>query len=445
MLAVGQNEAERIEFVFNAIREHQGSEEYKTAKDAELYYKHQNPTIMSYQKHVYDQFGRSVPDIWSPNNKIASNWFNYFVTQGVSYLLGNGVSFSKDETKQKLGADFDHEVEQMAVFAKNGGVSFGFWNLDHVEVFPLTEFVPLYDEMTGDLAAGVRFWQLGAEKPLRATLYEANGYTEYIKKDGNQPQMLEEKRSYKVKTRRTAAEGRIAVAEENYDRLPIIPMWNINKQSELVGTRGTIDAYDLMISGLVNNVSAGEFLYWVLKNCDGMSDADISRFIGQMVTSHFAKADNTDEGSSIEAHKAEAPFQASAEALDRLERQLYIDFMALRVSDISSGNRTATEIQAAYEPLNQKTDQFEFCVTEFVKGILRVAGIDDEPSYTRSQLSNRSETLEAVLQAAQYLDEEYITQKILTVLGDADKLEDVLRRKLEENAARYSITEVIEA
>ena len=60
-------------------------------------------------------------------------------------------------------------------------------------------------------------------------------------------------------------------------------------------------------------------------------------------------------------------------------------------------------------------------MTEFINGILALAGIDDEPTYTRSQMSNQSETLEMVLQAAEYLDDEYVTTKILTLLGDAHK------------------------
>ena len=52
-------------------------------------------------------------------------------------------------------------------------------------------------------------------------------------------------------------------------------------------------------------------------------------------------------------------------------------------------------------------------------------------------MSNQSETLEMVLQAAEYLDDEYVTTKILTLLGDADKAHEVLKRKDAEAADRY--------
>lgn len=435
-MEIGENERDRIDFVMDAIREHKGSELYKTAYDAELYYKHQNPTIMRFQKWVYNMYGQKVPDIWSPNNKIASNWYNYFTTQAVSYLLGNGVTLKKESNKDKLGKDFDKKVQDVAIHAKNGGVAFGFWNFDHLECFDLTEFVPIYDEDDGGLKAGIRFWQIDDSKPLRATLYELDGYTDYIKRKGEDVAILNDKRAYTQIVSRNDIDGETILDGAPPACFPIVPLWNINRQSDIVGNRGTIDAYDLMISGLINNVSDGEFIYWILKNCNGMNPIDDEKFIEQIKLTHVAHA-NGDDGASVEAHNVTVEFQATAEALDRLTAQLYTDFMALRVQDLSAGNKTATEITAAYEPINQKTDQFEYNVTEFINGILALAGVEDEPTYTRSQMSNQSEMLEIVLQAAEYLDDEYVTTKILTLLGDADKAQEVLKRKDAEAADRY--------
>lgn len=442
LLEIGENEKQRMEFVLSAIREHKGSDLYKTAYDAELYYKHQNPTIMRFQKWVYNQMGQKVPDIWSPNNKIASNWYNYFTTQAVSYLLGNGVTFKTESNKDKLGKDFDKKVQDAATHAKNGGVAFGFWNYDHLEVFPVSDgdghpgFVPLYDEDDGGLKAGIRFWQIDDSKPLRATLYELDGYTDYIKRKNEDVAILHDKRAYTQIVRKNDIEGETILDGAPPAGFPIVPLWNINRQSDIVGNRGTIDAYDLMVSGLINNVSDGEFIYWILKNCGGMDSTDDAKFIEQLKLTRVAHADG-DEGASVEAHNVNVEFQATAEALDRLTAQLYADFMALKVQDISAGSVTATQIQAAYEPINQKTDQFEYQVTEFINGILALAGIEDEPTYTRSQMSNQSETLEMVLQCAEYLDDEYVTTKILTLLGDADKAQEVLKRKDAEAADRY--------
>ena len=438
LLALGNNEKERTRFILSAIAEHKDSDAYKIATDAELYYKHLNPTIMRFQKYVYDQFGRKVPDVWAANNKIASNWYNYFTTQAVSYLLGNG-----DDTKAKLGKNFDKRVQEALTAAKNGSVSFGFWNMDRLDVFALTEFVPLYDEKNGGLRAGIRFWHIDNDKPLRVTLYEENGYTDYIKEtDDAELIWLQEhgKRTYIENVEESQIDGTEIYDGRNYPSFPIVPLWNAEKVSDLEGNRGTIDAFDLMTSGLINNVSDGEFIYWILKNCGGMTAEDDAKFVEQLKLTHVAHAENDDgTGADADAHQATIPFQATAEALDRLKDQLYHEFMALNVENIAA-NATNDQIQAAYEPLNQKTDKIEYQVTEFILGILRVAGIEDEPTYTRSQMSNRRETLDMVLSAAQYLDEEYVTEKILTLLGDADKVDEVMRKKAAEESQRFNTT-----
>ena len=124
LIEVGESEQKRMDFVLDAIREHKASREYSIAADADLYYKHQNPTIMRYQKFVYNQMGKAVPDIWAANNKIASNWYNYFTTQAVSYLLGNGITFKDATNKDRLGKDFDKIVQDAATHAKNGAVCY---------------------------------------------------------------------------------------------------------------------------------------------------------------------------------------------------------------------------------------------------------------------------------------------------------------------------------
>jgi hypothetical protein len=59
-------------------------------------------------------------------------------------------------------------------------------------------------------------------------------------------------------------------------------------------------------------------------------------------------------------------------------------------------------------------------------------------------MSNQSELLETVLQCAEYLDEEYVTTKILTLLGDSEKVQEVLQRKDAEAADRYKDEEIAE-
>ena len=135
------------------------------------------------------------------------------------------------------------------------------------------------------------------------------------------------------------------------------------------------------------------------------------------------------------------PFEASEAAIERLRVQLFDNFMALDVRNIASGAATATQIEASYEPLNSKTDLFELQVTACIDAILSLAGIEDSPTYTRSVIVNQQETIQNVLSGAEYLSADYVTGKVLEVLGDIDKVEEVLEQRVTEEAGRFGLVQ----
>lgn len=446
LLAVGQSEAERMSFVRSAINQHKSTDAYKTAWIADQYCRHRNVTINQYQKLLYTVTGQAVPDNWSANFKMACRHFHRFITQEVQFLLGNGVDWEKTDTADKLGTQkypFDNQLQKAAKDALVMGVSFGFFNLDHVDVFSLLEFVPLYDEENGSLSAGIRYWQIDDSKPLRATLYEVDGYTDYIwnkRQTGeadDQGEILHEKKAYKLNITTSVADGEQVFDGENYPSFPIVPLWgNQEHQSELVGLREQIDCYDLIKSGFANTVDEASIVYWTLQNAGGMDDVDLAKFVERMKTMHAATVE--DDGAHAESHVIEAPFASREALLNRLDKDLYRDAMALDTEQIAAGAVTATQIEAAYEPLNSKCDDFEYCVEDFINGILSLAGVDDNASFTRSMIVNVTESIQTVLQAAQFLPEDYVTEKILTLLGDGNKTEEILDRIDADNLERLS-------
>ncbi len=452
LVAVGTNETNRMEFILSAINEHKASEDYKTAQDAEQYMKTKNPTIMKYKKLLYKMTGEAVVDNFSANHKCASSFFRRFVTQENQYLLGNGASFATEGTKERIGGeDFDDVLQEAGRDALVEKVSFGFVNLDHVEVFKLTEFAPLWDEEDGGLKAGIRFWQISDDKPLRCTLYEIDGYTEYIRRkhniDGkeNEPimEVLKPKRSYKQVVRESEADGIEIIDGENYPTFPIVPLWgNKEHQSELVTIRSQIDAYDLIKSGFANDLDDASLIYWTISNVGGMDDIDLAQFVERMKTVKAAVV-GTDGSTNAkaEAHTIDVPYASRETYLTRLEADMYKDFMALDVTQIAAGQVTATQIDAAYEPLNEKCDDYEYCVRKFIKGILAILGIEDTVTFTRSKVSNKSEEINSILACAEYLPQEYVVEKLLTILGDIDLVDEVLSQLADENMSRMSYGE----
>ena len=113
-----------IEWVRQAINYHVSSKEYKEAETAEEYFKRRNVTIMEFQKLLYTVSGNVIPDNYSANFKLRSNFFNYFITQMNQYLLSNGVTWENDSTGDKLGEDFDRMVLTAGRYALTHRVSF---------------------------------------------------------------------------------------------------------------------------------------------------------------------------------------------------------------------------------------------------------------------------------------------------------------------------------
>lgn len=428
-----RSEEQRMEFILAAINDHKGSQEYQDAVTAEEYYNGENTTIKRVQKFVYNAMGQAIPDYISANHKLANRFFYRSITQATQVLLGNGITWKQDST-EPLGKDFDKRIIQIARAAQTEGTCFGFWNLDHVDIFELRNFKPLYDEEDGALKAGIRFWQIADEKPMRATMYEIDGYTEY-RYEGGKGEVLQPKRPYILKTVTTIIDGLQIYDGENYPTFPVVPCYaNSTKTSELNPIRATIDAYDLISSDFANDADAN-VIFWTITNAGGMDDQDLITFLNKLRKNHIGQLD---DDQNIQMHTADIPFQGKEAILERLEKQLYKDAMALNTYDIANGAVTATQIEAAYEPLNQKLDQLESYITDFIDRLLKVAGIEDEPTYTRSIIVNRTEEINSLVSAALYLDEDYITEKIMTLYGDKDKVQDVLDAKAEENTSRMT-------
>ena len=429
------SETQLIQFVLNAVHEHKRSEKYEMAVIADEYFRHLDRTIIDYQKLLYTVNGKAVPDNYSANYKLSSNFFFVFVTQLVQYLLSNGISWGNPSTADRLGPDFDERAQDAAERALVCCESFGFVNYDHVEVFAYTEFKPMYDEDDGSLRAGIRFWQLSNQKPLHAILYDIDGYTRFVWRDGV-GSIDSPKTPYKITAKKTDLGGVEYYEGMNYPTFPIVPLFGINRQSELVGRREQIDCYDLIKSGFANTVDEASLIYWTITGAAGMRDMDLVKFVERIKTVHAAAMG---EGQTAEAHSVETPYASREALLDRLRNDLYDDFMAFDVKSVASGSVVNAQIQAAYQPLDIKTNKFEYNVLAFLRGILAVLGIEDEATFTRAKIINTQEQVQTVLQCGTYLDDEYMTRKILEILGDGDKADEIMKRKDAEDMARISI------
>lgn len=419
------------------ITEHRTSSTYYVAKDANAYDKQRNTTVNEYVKMIYTLSGSPVVDFTASNNKIASNFFNRLNVQRNTYSLGNGVFFREDGTKERLGGDdFDEVMQEAGYNALIHGLTFLFWNGERLYNFDLLEFAPLWDETTGVLRAGIRFWQLDDDRPLFFTIYEEDGYSKWRYSsgaDGERIEQMQEKMPYKQIVK-TAGGEVLEVVGENFESFPIVPLYGSRlKQSTLVGMKQSIDSFDLIRSGFANDLSDCAQIYWLISGCDGMSTADLQRFRDRLLLNHIALG--TDGDAKIEAHTQEIPYQARIEYLSNIRKGLYEDFGAFDTSTISAGQKTATEIRASYQSLDENADDFERQVKKAIKAVLELVGIEDVPTFRRNMIVNESELVNMIVAESAWLDEETILKKLPNI--DLSEVEGIMAKKAVEDSNRF--------
>ena len=445
-----REKGEILEFIKTAINEYKSEPEYKTSLDADEYEAERNVTIMDYIRYIYNNAGQAVPDFTAANNKIASNFLHRLVTQRVAYSLGNGISFanakkefrngkwvSVDTTKDRLGNDFDTVLYTAGLFARLHRVCYLFWNLDHADYFKATEFCPLFDEYDGSLKAGIRFWSLDWDKrPVTVVLYEEDGYTKYRTKEKSKGLDLieyEPKRAYKQQIAHNNIDPDEIIGESNYITIPIVPFWGSkHRQSDLVGMRSKIDAYDLVKSGFANDLEDCAEIYWIIGNGLGMTDSDLAKFRDKLKLQHIAVMDT--DNTSATPYTQEVPTTARETLIESLRSQIYEDYGGLDVHTIAAG-ATNDHIDAAYQPMDEEADDFEYEIIKAVRGILSIIGIDDMPIFQRNRISNRFEQVQMVMMAANYLDDETVIRKLPFITPD--EVEGVIARKLANDQSAF--------
>ena len=410
---------------------------YKTALIADTYDRQENKTISEFAPMYYTIMGVQKVDPTATNTKIASNFFRRLNVQRNTYSLGNGVSFDVEGVKDRFGEKFDTTLMKAAYKSLIHGVCFPFWN-GRLNYFQATEFAPLYDEETGVLRAGIRFWQIDTDKPMFAVVYEIDGFTKWKKVDGNDWTVVVDKTPYIQTVEYTVADGMEIVDGGNYSDLPVIPLYgNALRQSTLVGLRSQIDAYDIVNSGFASDIQDVAQIYFLLENYGGMNQDDLARFRDKLKFFHIAEAD-TSEGGKITPYQQEVPHSAIDSFLDRTRQQIYDDFGGFDVRGFSSGAKTATEIDAAYQPLDENADDFEAQIIDFVQSLGALIGIEEDqcvPLFKRNRISNSIEQVQA-LAMADWLDEE--TKVKHTPFITVDEQGEVLNRLSAESIDRMN-------
>lgn len=438
-------ETERPWLLEAVIGSYKQSADFRTALDALKYFRGENPTVANkvilqegqYSvKHRDENGGITEKKVLQERAiigaRLPASFLFRFVTQQNQYLLGNGVTLGDAAQKERLGIGFDTALAQLGEQALICGVSWGFWNLDHLEVISaardtMSGFVALLDEGTSVPMVGIQFWQVAADKPMHVRLFERDGLTVY-RKGKEALEVIAPKRAYALTLSRDAA-GVMVTGESNYSALPVIPLYaNQEKRSELTAAiRQKIDAYDRISSDFVDNLDKANDVYWVLNNFGGtLSDMaemiDTVRRTGMIASI----SDGVGGASTAEPHAFEVPYQARQTALSILEKELYKDYMAVNMDEITGGSLTNVAIKTATMNLNLKADRYEWQVFTFVQQVLALLGIEtEEIRFKRQSVVNDSEIIANIATMRQDIDQR--TALMLNPYIDQERIDEIIK------------------
>lgn len=436
-------EHERLELLLDIIRQYKSSPDFRQGLVANQYFRAENPAVAG--KYLLRPITVEIKDestgkVRKTNrtekidgNRVFSSFFSRFVIQQNQFLLANGVTLDSEATKKRLGLGFDKALERLGEKALTHGVAWGFWNVDHLEVIEavkdkLSGAVALLDERTSEPMMLVQFWQISRKRPLYVRLYTVNGVVEYsTNEDGKLVEIAASRRAYIRHISRDVL-GTLILDESNYSTLPVIPLWaSEEKRSELtLAIKSKIDLYDRILSDFGDNLDRACDVYWVLNNFGGTM-SDIAETLGaiERLKAVANISDGTGSASTAEPHTIEVPYAARQAALDILQKQLYSDFMALSMDELTGGSLTNVAIETATLNLNLKADRYEWQCFNFVQKVLRLIGVETEViKFKRQTLVNKSETVADIVAMRQDIDRR--TALKLNPYIDQEEIEQIM-------------------
>lgn len=442
------SDTDRIAMLEKIVRDYKASDDFQSGLTANEYFRTDNtevrnkmlmqPRAVEYKDKNGRTRKKSQP-VKIAGNRVRSGFFPRFVIQQNQFLLSNGVTLDNADLKKRLGLGFDKELERCGEKALLHGVCWGFWNYDHLEIIEavkdgLSGAVALLDEETSEPMVLVQFWQINNNRPLYLRVFSPDGVVKYRMGKEELEEIPDTRRPYVVRTQ-SDAYGPVEITGENYGgRLPVVPLWaSEERRSELTpAIKSKIDLYDRILSDFGDNLDRACDVYWVLNNFGGtMSDIAETLAAIEQIKAVANISDGTGSASTAEPHTMEVPHAARQAALDILQKQLYSDYMALSMDELTGGSLTNVAIETAMMNLNLKADRYEWQCFNFVQKVLRLLGIETEKiRFKRQALVNRSETVADISLMRDYIDDE--TALKLNPYIDQEETDEILDRLAEK-------------
>lgn len=369
------------------IRNDMGSERKRKARLGERYYNGHHD-IERYRLFYYDADGNLVEDRTRSNIKIPHQFFTELVDQQAQYMLsGRGDKIrSDDPTVQEILNDrFNRNEDFKAALydlvedtIKNGfGYLYAYVDSDGRlqfesadamgvaevradEASDRCEYVITYDPVPTRDGRSRQVWKVGVWDKTRCWRYVWDGGAG-LRLD---PDADPNPRPHVLYTD-GGNDGSLY-----WQDLGVIPFFrldnNARQESGIVRVKKLIDDYDLMSSGLSNNIQDASDAFWVVRGYDG-NDLD-------MLIDNIRRKKQVAVGSEgdVEIKTVAIPVEARKAKLEEDRRDIYEFGMGLDPDKVGDGNVTNVVIMSRYALLDLKCNKLETRLKQFLNRIVQL-------------------------------------------------------------------------
>ncbi|MDR2166623.1 MAG: phage portal protein [Clostridiales bacterium] len=379
------------------------SAELKAMQNAYKYYLGENPKLKALRDRIVADTGFTLN--LRPEQPVYSNFFGKITNQHVGHLLKHPLTFDEGVV-DKFGAGFQHTVRDMTQDAYIRGVSWGLWDGEKLTHLPAENFIPIYDEESGAIVAGISFKRLREDLPWNYYFYEREGISRFRQAAGNDGkvkpdgklELISERKPYRH-TSRPFLTGEVIESVENPDTFPIRPLHtNKENRSELIlPIKTQINAYDLLKTGYIDETLKSKFIYWLISGYSGNIEELIKiKEIAQKLGIIAEQGGN----SKIMPQTLEPPHNAHEKIMKELKESIYGDAMAFDSDNL--GGRASVAVEAIRA--SQFNEEIKIGIMwseleKFIRDIMTVAGIRSEVvRYTPFKLTTGEEARSRSLQ-----------------------------------------------
>lgn len=362
----------KLAFLVEAIEWYKGSKKCRQAHTAQSYFDGYNEHIMS-MKPITFNIGKRTQSL--EMTKIPSNIFKRLVTQMVSYTASEGIYLNEKPIDEALGRKANQKIVDLATAAMIGGVAYALCIDGINRIFEAREMFVLQDEWDSRIKLAVNFWEVRSQTEINKyfTVFEDDGLTSY-KIDGSNTTIYKEKQAYSTNIFVDGL-GENVISTNKPKVFPIFPLFVNNRQeTELApNIKSKIDNIDMITSANATLTQKSSRIIWTINNTYGGDAQVIADTIDQIERLGIAIGDTE---SRAEPTILDPKSTERLKTVTELENDVYKDFMALNMEQLTQGNLTATAIKTSAFMLELRANELYYYICDFLENVCFQLGIE---------------------------------------------------------------------